>query len=287
MPVVRVRHVLPALPVLRIVSGATMMSKSVLICDDSLEELRVLVSMLKSASYRLIISNNGRDACSRASALQPDLILMDVQMPTMDGFAACRVLKAHDDTRHIPLIFLTAANELEDRLEGLRIGAVDYIVKPTDVEEILLRIGIHLRTASVPERAPPQEEALACAPPLDAAIVEAACRLLEKDLRTPPPLNVLAEQVGTHRHRLSAAFKASFGATVYAWLRERRMAQACEWLDRSPMSVQGIADELGFSSCGNFSTAFKERFGVNPSDYRRELALAPRAQPPVRMAMGD
>lgn len=252
-----------------------MLTKSILICDDSVEEIRVLVSMLKSATYRLIISNNGRDACNRASALKPDLILMDVRMPVMDGFATCRILKAHADTCDIPVIFLTAANELEDRLEGLRIGAVDYIVKPTDVEEVLLRIGIHLRRGEAvePVRPDPKETINQ-----DAAIIAATCRLLERDLSKSPSLEELADMVGTHRHRLSTAFKSAFGATVYAWLRERRMRQACEWLERSQMSMQSIADELGFSTSGNFSTAFKDRFGVNPTDYRRELALT--AAPP-------
>lgn len=245
-----------------------MHSKSILICDDSLEEIRVLVSMLKSATYRLIISNNGHDACNRATALKPDLILMDVRMPVMDGFATCRLLKAHVDTRDIPVVFLTAANELEDRLEGLRIGAVDYIVKPTDVEEVLLRLGIHLRSRS--SRSPDADDFLDIRHH-DSAMIEAVCRLLERDLSQSPNLEKLAEMVGTHRHRLSLAFKSAFGSTVYAWLRERRMRQACDWLERSQMSMQSIADELGFSTSGNFSTAFKERFGVSPTDYRREL----------------
>lgn len=251
-----------------------MPNKSILICDDSVEEIRVLVSMLKSADYRLIISSNGKDACNRAAALSPDLILLDVRMPVMDGFATCRLLKAHADTWDIPVIFLTAANELEDRIEGLRIGAVDYIVKPTDVEEVLLRIGIHLRNRNIHRQV---TEAVSDASIQDAAIIEAACRVLESDLNQVPNLDQLAEMVGTHRHRLSGAFKSVFGATVYAWLRERRMSQACQWLETSQMSMQSIAEELGFSTSGNFSTAFKERFGVNPSDYRRMLVLQKRS----------
>lgn len=117
----------------------------ILICDDSPEEIRVLVSMLKNADYRLVIATNGREAINRAGILQPDLVLMDIRMPEMDGLHACRILKAHPDTFNIPVIFLTAANDSTDRLAGLKIGAVDYIVKPVCEEEVLLRVAIHLR----------------------------------------------------------------------------------------------------------------------------------------------
>ena len=245
-----------------------MSNYSILICDDSLEEIRVLISMLKSSNYRLIISSNGKDACTRATALHPDLILLDVRMPVTDGFATCRLLKAHADTRHIPVIFLTAANEVEDRLEGLRIGAVDYIVKPTNVQEILLRVGIHLRKRMPTVDTSENSNNIVTQGEL---YVEAACRILEQNLRQPPTLDELASMIGTHRHRLSELFKRAFGTTVYAWLRERRISQAAEWLESSEMSIQSIADELGFSTSGNFSTSFKERFGVTPSDYRRTL----------------
>lgn len=241
------------------------MNKSILICDDSIEEIRVLVSMLRSANYRLIISSNGRDACSRASALRPDLILLDVRMPMMDGFATCRVLKAHADTREMPVIFLTAANEIEDRLEGLRIGAVDYIVKPAEVEEVLLRIAIHIRQVGQDSDLPPVREIQGS----NSALIEATCKILEGDLSRSLSIDDLAHMVGTHRYRLSTAFKEAFGSTVYAWLRERRMKQACTWLGSTSMSMQSIAEELGFTTSGNFSTAFKERYGTSPREYRK------------------
>jgi DNA-binding response OmpR family regulator len=252
-----------------------MSNYSILICDDSLEEIRVLISMLKSSDYRLIISSNGKDAFNRAAVLKPDLILLDVRMPITDGFATCRLLKAHSDTRHIPVIFLTAANEVEDRLEGLRIGAVDYIVKPTDVQEVLLRIGIHLRKRVINVDSEENSHNIVTQ---DDLFVETACRILEENLRQAPTLEELASMVGTHRHRLSELFKHAFGTTVYAWLRERRISQAAEWLESSEMSMQSIADELGFSTSGNFSTAFKDRFGVTPSDYRRTLLKSQKTE---------
>lgn len=245
---------------------------SILICDDSLEEIRVLVGMLKRAHYRMSISTNGKDACIRASVLQPDLILMDVRMPMMDGFAVCRVLKAHPDTREIPLIFLTAANEVEDRVEGLKLGAVDYIVKPAVEEEVLLRVGVHVsRRATSAASTEPQTPLVDANQPY-AALVEATCRMLENQLSQALSIDEIASKVGTHRHRLTSAFKSAFGTTVFGWLRERRMQQAADWLKQTNMDIEGISYELGFVSPGNFSTAFRLRFGMAPRDYRRSMS---------------
>ena len=250
---------------------------SILVCDDSIEEIRVLVSMLKRANYRLSISSNGRDACLRASVTKPDLILMDVRMPMMDGFAACRILKANEETRNIPLIFLTCANDPEDRIEGLKLGAVDYIIKPVIEEEVLLRVGIHLNKNSSNE----QKVTYTRQSPRGAraTLVQATCQLLDRDIGVNLSIDEIAERVGTHRHRLTEAFKEAFGTTVFGWLRERRMLIAANWLKTGNMSIDAISQELGFVSPGNFSTAFKGRYGVTPREYRRSMSEPPSSLP--------
>lgn len=239
--------------------------RHILICDDSIEEIRVLVSMVRSMRYRLSIATNGKDACNRASVLQPDLILLDVRMPVMDGLATCRILKAHEDTRDIPVIFLTAANDLAHRLEGLRCGAVDYIVKPANEEEVLLRVAAHIRR--------PAEERYFDSrrvPGDTAALVHACIRLLEGDLSWTPTTDELCRKLGVGRARLTTVFRDVFGTTFYEWLRERRMQQACEWLTNSSISINTIAANLGFTTSGNFATAFRDRFNVTPRTFRNE-----------------
>ena len=244
---------------------------SILICDDSIEETRVLVSMLKSAQYRLILASNGRDAINRAGVLRPDLILMDIRMPEMDGLTACRVLKAHEDTRDIPLIFLTAANETPDRLTGLRLGAVDYIVKPACEEEVLLRIAIHLKSSmEVRENMHFSSQGHSRE---TSALVETCIRILEEDLSLSPSTQDLAQRLGCSRRFLSTAFKEVFNATLYEWLRERRMQQARQWLTETSIPVQEISEDLGFSSASNFTTAFRSRFGLAPREFRKALRL--------------
>lgn len=246
-------------------SSSESRAPSILICDDSAEEIRVLISMLRSAKYRLIIATNGKDAIDRAGMLQPDLILMDIRMPVMDGVTACRLLKAHDDTKYIPIIFLTAANDRVDRLGGLRLGAVDYIVKPACEEEVLLRIAVHINEGN--QQAAhfnPQGHSRQTA-----SLVEACVRMLEDNLGESPSTHELATRLGCSRRFLSAAFKEVFGTTVYEWLRERRMHQAKRWLCETNMAVQDISDDLGFSSSSNFTTAFRHRFGVAPREFRK------------------
>lgn len=237
----------------------------ILVCDDSIEEIRVLVSMLRSANYRIAMATNGREACTRAGVLKPELILLDIRMPGMDGLATCRILKAHDDTREIPVIFLTAASELADRLTGLRCGAVDYIVKPANEEEVLLRVAAHLRRRDPNKHFDPSRF------PRDvSALVQACVEYLERDLSYTPPADVLSHVLGESRQKISSAFQDVFGTTVYMWLRERRMQKACEWLTHSNTPISIIAEDLGYSSSGNFTTAFKERFNVIPRTYRNE-----------------
>lgn len=239
---------------------------SILICDDSIEEIRVLVAMLRNARYRLIIATNGQEAVNRAGLLKPDLILMDIRMPGMDGFTACRLLKAHVDTKDIPLIFLTAANDSTDRLTGLRLGAVDYIVKPACEEEVLLRIAIHIKGSKRedPTHFEPQGHMRHTS-----AIVQACIRILEEDLSQSPSTQDLAKRLGCTRKFLTSAFKEVFDSTVYEWLRERRMHEARRMLVETNIPVQDISEYLGFSSGSNFTTAFRSRFGMPPREFRK------------------
>lgn len=242
-----------------------------LLVDDTDDDLRLLADMLRGR-YRISVALNGDQGYQRAIALQPDMILMDVRMPRMDGFAACRLLKANPATAAIPLLFLSNAIRPAERVEGLSIGAVDYVLKPFDAEEVLARIQIHLRLAG---RLPAAEEQPVTATPgaalpasEDDVVVQAAIRLISAKLDETPVLAEIARQVGTHEKRLTAAFRARLGVTVYGYLREERLRRACTLLRESSVSIDNVAALVGFRSACNFSTAFRERMGVTPSDFR-------------------
>jgi putative two-component system response regulator len=122
---------------------------TVLAVDDVAENLALLSNILK-ARYRVLVATSGEEALSLAHQEHvPDLILLDVVMPDLDGFEVCRLLKSDPRTEHIPVIFLTAHTDLEDEQEGFDLGAVDYISKPISAPLVLARVKTHLQTKTM------------------------------------------------------------------------------------------------------------------------------------------
>ena len=120
------------------------MSDTLLIVDDIPANISVLTNFLKSAGFKVLIAQNGKRAIQKAEYAAPDLILLDVMMPEMDGFEACRILKSQDSTKEIPIIFMTALADTVDKIKGFELGAADYITKPIQHEEVLARVNAHL-----------------------------------------------------------------------------------------------------------------------------------------------
>lgn len=245
-------------------AGATL-----LVIDDSPQQLALLTEYMRGSGLRLVVAFDGHEGYQKAMTMRPDLILLDVRMPKTDGFAACRLLKADPRTRDIPVIFLTASNSLEERLLGLRLGAVDYIGKPFAPEEVLVRVGIHLDLRRRQGSPGPEPEAAAAAGNGLNGMVLAAMDILRQDLGQTPSLADLARQVGTNERRLTELFRAATGLPVFAWLREQRFLLACRLLEESDLDIQQIADHVGYGNAGNFTTMFRERLGVTPRDYRQ------------------
>ena len=120
-------------------------SPFILIVEDSLTNLSILSKTLKSANYKVRTAMDGEEALTQIKHCQPALILLDVQMPKMDGFETCRHLQTNLDTQSIPIIFMTAMTDIGDKVKGLSLGAVDYITKPFEPEEVLARVSVHWR----------------------------------------------------------------------------------------------------------------------------------------------
>lgn len=119
--------------------------QTVLVVDDTPDNLSLMSGLLKDL-YKVKIANNGERALKIAvTGTPPDIILLDIMMPVMDGYETCRRLKANPETRDIPVIFLTARTEIEDEMRGFELGAVDYITKPISPPVVLARIKTHLQ----------------------------------------------------------------------------------------------------------------------------------------------
>lgn len=117
---------------------------TLLIIDDNITNLKLTMSYLKAYSYKILTASTGLDGVDRAQLTVPDLILLDVMMPDIDGFEVCARLKANPTTADIPVIFMTAISDAEHKTRGLREGAVDYVTKPVNVSELLMRVRTHL-----------------------------------------------------------------------------------------------------------------------------------------------
>ncbi|MEP0880697.1 response regulator [Trichocoleus sp. ST-U3] len=117
----------------------------ILIVDDTPTNLGMLFDFLAHSGFQVLVAEDGESAIESAEYASPDLILLDVLMPGIDGFETCRRLKANQVTQDIPVIFMTALSETVDKVKGLNLGAVDYITKPLQHEEVLARVSIHLR----------------------------------------------------------------------------------------------------------------------------------------------
>jgi signal transduction histidine kinase len=119
--------------------------QTILVVDDNPTNIQVLFDVLDASGYRVAIAKNGESALSRLQGSLPNLILLDVMMPGIDGFETCRRIKATPQACDIPVIFMTALSDTVDKVKGLKLGAVDYITKPIQHEEVLARINVHLQ----------------------------------------------------------------------------------------------------------------------------------------------
>jgi len=119
-------------------------SATVLIVDDTPANLAVIVETLEGQCFRVVVAERGEEALQRADYVQPDLILLDVMMPDLNGFEICRRLKGQPGTRDIPVIFMTSLTSIADKVTGFAAGGVDYVTKPLHVEEVRSRVNTHL-----------------------------------------------------------------------------------------------------------------------------------------------
>ncbi len=154
---------------------------SVLIVDDTMENLQVLAEMLRSRNYKVAVAKDGMKALNFVSKRKPDLILLDIMMPEMDGFEVCEKLKADPETKEIPVIFISALAETSDKLKGFETGGVDYITKPFRQEEVFARVKTHLDLKFSREALKKVNESLAVAN----ATKDKLFSIISHDLRNP------------------------------------------------------------------------------------------------------
>ena len=143
-----------------VISDLEIKKSIVLIIDDNTTVLTVAIEYLQQGELVVLVAQDGEHGLILSKSIRPNLILLDVMMPGIDGFETCRRLKADDETKDIPVIFMTALSNTEDKVKGFEMGAVDYVTKPIQREEILARITTHLRIQALTRQLQKQNQQL-------------------------------------------------------------------------------------------------------------------------------
>ena len=248
----------------------------ILVVDDQPASIGLLMAYLKDRDIDLLVAQTGEDALRIAVDGKPDVILLDVLMPGTDGFTVCARLKSDRRTAEIPVIFLSAAMETEDKLRGFAAGGADYITKPFSEQEVLARVFVHLGDRPRLEALTRQtlDEALVESPSASAALRDRrmfnqGVAILTRQLTQPPSAVDLARRVGTNQQRLTRIFRDQVGMSAYEYLQQLRLERGRALLRDTDLQVQLIADRVGYRNAGDFTRAFRRHFGVTPRQYRR------------------
>ncbi|NUO02383.1 MAG: response regulator, partial [Saprospiraceae bacterium] len=246
-----------------------------LIIEDNVE-LRDFIKQSISAHWQVEEASDGEEGIQKAIELVPDLVISDLMMPGKDGYAVCEALKANEITAHIPVILLTARASMDSKLKGLQKGADDYLTKPFNTEELLVRMSnlvemrqklrahygkLPLGTALSDSDggsdylSNPDKEFLR-------RFVEVLDNNLENDMLG---VEEFAQKMFISRSQLHRKLKALTDQNATDFIRDYRLERAMEMLKNQEGLVIEIASRVGFSNEKYFSTAFKEKFGLSPS----------------------
>ena len=243
----------------------------ILIVEDNKDILNYIQHLL-NPNFRTIIAEDGLLGEKNAKSFLPDLIISDISMPNMTGVEMCKTLKEDNNTAHIPLIFLTAKYEDKYKIEGLSIGATDYISKPFDpkelktkVENILndlkknkdrLRKDFILSPSKVQAQSPEE------------IFLQKAVQIVEENMSNGN-FNLLffCEKLGVGRMQLHRKFKMFTGQSTTEFIRSIRLKRAAQLLEKGHLTAIEVMYEVGIESNSYFSKAFKKQYGKTPREY--------------------
>lgn len=249
--------------------------KRLLLVEDN-EELRAFLQEILAQIFHVYSASDGQEGLEIARKEQPDLVISDVMMPVMSGTELCAKLKSNFDTCHIPVVLLTAKSAVEHQLEGLRIGADDYVMKPFHTKLLIQRCNNLIAARQVlkakyfnqPGLAQQQEVATT---EIDRKFIDQATAIVEAHLHKEIDVNLFALEMGLSRSSLFSKLKGVTGLTPNTFISNIRLKKAAEMLQNSPeLNISEIAYNLGFSSPRYFNKCFKDQYGYAPQEYRKK-----------------
>lgn len=244
----------------------------VLVVDDSRDFTDFMRDAL-SLYFTVQVAANGQEALEAIRKQRPDLILCDWMMPVMDGRELCRRVKADKQTAGIPFVLLTARQSVETTVEGLTVGADDYVTKPFNLEVLMLRLRklVDLHHRSRPRGLIDPEPAEVTVTPLDEKLIADAIRYVEKNIaRSDLSVEELSRELGMSRAHFYKKVLQITGKSPIEFIRIIRLKRAAQLLRESQQNVSEIAYQVGFNNPKYFSRYFREEFGMLPSVYQEK-----------------
>ena len=243
----------------------------VLVVEDN-RDVQMYIKQILESRYKIMTAFDGLSGFDKAINKIPDLIISDVMMPKMDGFELCEKLKTDERTSHIPVILLTARASDADKLQGLETGADDYLIKPFDAREMLVRISnLIQQRRKLRERYSNQnfidlkDVALTSA---DERFLLKVVDILEQNYKNPEySVEQFVKNSGMSRVQLHRKLAALTNQSASEFIRTFRLKKAALLIKHQTASISEIAFEVGFNNLSYFARSFKKLFGVLPSDY--------------------
>lgn len=247
----------------------------VLFVDDNTDFCEFMADSL-SEDYTVLIANNGVEAIEKLQQNDVDIVVSDVMMPLMSGTELCRQIKTSIEWSHIPVLLLTARTAEEYKIEGLTIGADDYLNKPFNFNVLKLRIDKFLEWTKKSHQAFSQKMDIAPSEititSLDEQLIEKAIKAVEDHISNPDfTVEELSAIIGLSRTHLYKKLMHITGKGPAEFIRTVRLKRARQLLEKSQLQIAEIAYAVGFNSPKRFSVNFKTEFGISPSDYLRSL----------------
>ena len=247
--------------------------KMVIVEDNA--PIREMLENIFRPFYQVLTAADGEEGLELVQKEMPNIVVSDVVMPKMSGTELCKQIKNDFNTCHIPVVLLTARTAVEQNIEGLRIGADDYITKPFNTNLLISRCNNLVNSRILlQEKFSKQPQAYAqmlATNPIDKEILDRAISIIEKNLdNTEFNVNIFAREMAMARTNLFTKLKAITGQTPNDFILTIRLKKGALMLRNNPeLNITEISDKIGFSSSRYFSKCFKDVYHVSPLAYRK------------------
>jgi DNA-binding response OmpR family regulator len=244
----------------------------ILLVDDN-EDLRVTIKEELEKKYTVIDAPNGKEALLIAVAKNPDLIITDVMMPVMGGKELCNIIKTNFQTSHIPVIMITALSEVDDKMEGLEIGADAYVEKPFNMKILMATVNNLIKSRQrLNQIFNPNSDGKVKIKSADDNFLSEVVQIIKENITNSEfSIDLISEKTGLSRSNLFRKLKGLVDMSPVDLVTRIKLNHAAELLKTNKaMRISNVAYESGFNDPRYFSTLFKKTFGKTPKEYSKE-----------------